>query len=417
MPDRPQDGRLAELLRELRKVDAAIRTVPAIRMHGVPGRKPEHALMPMSDEHEGELRALQERRAAVLERMSREVLPTGRWVLHRRKLLYLTPLPDSDGGPEDFELYVLPARASRWIPEETPEHPGITERRFAYARRLSMSRRQAALLLCLLATTIAAPFVWGAADGLVFAVLLLGGLAVLAEGRRYWARKIFGGEEPYDPFEVVSPGTGEHSEGLRLLAEGRRERERERVLEAVAPEAPAPMRKTHDYEYPYEGFYPGAGATCRVRIYQHEREETGPPVVVLSQDLDELTGTSLTNLIEAVAAEVVLANLDHLLPKSFLDDRRARKSPPFRVVEHYSKGHPGWHPEPGDRDGEAFAVITFAGYRVQSPLDLPEVEHAIVDGEEYTIVHANSTERPRLGEPEWRHVGRTAAEKMVGQEL
>lgn len=60
------------------------------------------------------------------------------------------------------------------------------------------------------------------------------------------------------------------------------------------------MRKTQDYVHHYRGYW-SEGGRCRIRIY---REEGQPPLVVCSQPPDN-GNTSITNMAEYLAAEVV----------------------------------------------------------------------------------------------------------------
>ncbi|WP_047865446.1 hypothetical protein [Rubrobacter aplysinae] len=183
--------------------------------------------------------------------------------------------------------------------------------------------------------------------------------------------------------------------------------------------AQRPLQKTHDYDYEYAGFHLGAEASCRVRIYQDSdsADQGGQrPVIVLSQKLPP-GGTSITNLIEAVTAEVVLAELPEKLPRSWRENRKALRESPFHVVEHYSEGNSFGGSNPGDKEDESTSIVTFSDYRIQGPLGVPEIEHGDVDGEEVTIVHGNHTERPRFGQPDWHHEGREAIERLLGGQL
>jgi hypothetical protein len=66
------------------------------------------------------------------------------------------------------------------------------------------------------------------------------------------------------------------------------------------------MKKTHDYIHHYRGYW-SDGGKCRIRIY---REEGHSPVVVCSQ-LPDNDNTSVTNMAEYMAAEVIE---EHKLP-------------------------------------------------------------------------------------------------------
>jgi hypothetical protein len=58
--------------------------------------------------------------------------------------------------------------------------------------------------------------------------------------------------------------------------------------------------KTHDYIHRYRGYW-SDGGKCRIRIYQEDGQN---PVVVCSQ-LPENDNTSVTNMAEYLAAEVI----------------------------------------------------------------------------------------------------------------
>lgn len=60
------------------------------------------------------------------------------------------------------------------------------------------------------------------------------------------------------------------------------------------------MKKTHDYIHHYRGYW-SDGGKCRIRIYQ---EEGFAPVVICSQ-LSDNGNTSVTNMAEYLAEEVI----------------------------------------------------------------------------------------------------------------
>jgi hypothetical protein len=60
------------------------------------------------------------------------------------------------------------------------------------------------------------------------------------------------------------------------------------------------VKKTHDYVHYYRGYW-SDGGKCRIRIY---REERRAPVVICSQ-LPDNPNTSVTNMAEYLAAEVI----------------------------------------------------------------------------------------------------------------
>ena len=130
------------------------------------------------------------------------------------------------------------------------------------------------------------------------------------------------------------------------------------------------MKKTHDYVHRYRGYW-SDGGRCGIRIY---REDGRVPVVICSQPPDN-PNTSVTNMAEYLAAEVIQK---HSLPT------------PLTWIEHY--------PEHEGEIGE-YSLVVFSGWerrevclggiwrhRVGSPRWLPlnaeEVEALTVgDGE------------------------------------
>jgi hypothetical protein len=60
------------------------------------------------------------------------------------------------------------------------------------------------------------------------------------------------------------------------------------------------VKKTHDYIHYYRGYW-SEGGECRIRIYQADGQA---PVVICSQ-LPNNTNTSVTNMAEYLAAEVI----------------------------------------------------------------------------------------------------------------
>jgi hypothetical protein len=60
------------------------------------------------------------------------------------------------------------------------------------------------------------------------------------------------------------------------------------------------VKKTHDYIHHYRGYW-SDGGKCRIRIY---REDGQSPVVICSQ-LPDNDNTSVTNIVEYLAAEII----------------------------------------------------------------------------------------------------------------
>src|ERR671915_759941 len=114
-----------------------------------------------------------------------------------------------------------------------------------------------------------------------------------------------------------------------------------------------PVKKTHDYIHKYRGYW-SDGGKCRIRIY---REDGQPPVVICSQ-LPDNPNTSVTNIAEYLAAEVII---EHDL------------STPVTWIEHY--------PEHEEEIGE-YSLVRFSGW-------------------ELTEVCLGGTWRCRIGSPRW----------------
>jgi hypothetical protein len=113
------------------------------------------------------------------------------------------------------------------------------------------------------------------------------------------------------------------------------------------------VRKTHDYIHHYRGYW-SDGGKCRIRIYH---EDGCAPVVICSQ-LPDNDNTSITNMAEYLAAEVIE---EHFLPT------------PLTWVEHY--------PEHEGEIGE-YSLVRFSSW------DLTEV-------------CLGGVWRIRLGSPRW----------------
>lgn len=113
------------------------------------------------------------------------------------------------------------------------------------------------------------------------------------------------------------------------------------------------MKKTHDYIYHYRGYW-SDGGKCRIRIY---REDGQVPVVICSQ-LPDNHNTSVTNMAEYLAAEVIE---EHDLPT------------PLVWVEHY--------PEHEGEIGE-YSLVRFSSWKRRE-------------------VCLGGVQRHRIGLPEW----------------
>jgi hypothetical protein len=133
------------------------------------------------------------------------------------------------------------------------------------------------------------------------------------------------------------------------------------------------MRLTEDYIHAFRG-PSGVRSACRVRLYMpaEEDEACGDAPVVIVSELANNPGTSVTNAIEQIAAEV----MDSLTPT---------RVPVF--VEHYP-------PESTGRCEETFDLVVFAH---------DEIREAMRGG----------IRRKILGSPTWKSLDRQAVEVLV----
>jgi hypothetical protein len=126
------------------------------------------------------------------------------------------------------------------------------------------------------------------------------------------------------------------------------------------------LKKTHDYIHYYRGYW-SDGGKCRIRIY---REDGQAPVVICSQ-LPDNPNTSVTNMAEYLAAEVMEK---HKLPT------------PLVWIEHY--------PEHEGEIGEC-SLVRFSSW-------------------EPTEVCLGSVWRHRIGSPAWSPLRPEEAQAVLG---
>ena len=126
------------------------------------------------------------------------------------------------------------------------------------------------------------------------------------------------------------------------------------------------MNKSHDYVHYYRGYW-SDGGKCRMRIYQ---EDGRVPVVICSQ-LPDNENTSVTNMAEYLAAEVIE---EHSLPT------------PLTWIEHY--------PEHEGEIGE-WSLVRFSSW---------EAEEDCLGG----------AWRYRLGSPRWSSLRSEEVYALIG---
>jgi hypothetical protein len=125
------------------------------------------------------------------------------------------------------------------------------------------------------------------------------------------------------------------------------------------------VKKTHDYIHNYRGYW-SEGGKCRIRIY---REDGQPPMVICSQPPDN-DNTSVTNMAEYLAAEVME---EHKLPT------------PLVWIEHY--------PEHKGEMGE-YSLVRFSSWEPKE-------------------VCLGGVWRYRMGSPKWFHLPSDAVDDLL----
>ncbi len=133
-------------------------------------------------------------------------------------------------------------------------------------------------------------------------------------------------------------------------------------------------------------------ASCRIRIYGPTAASTGLPVVIMTELADNM-GTSTTNMMEELAAEIVARYLPN----------RLGTSPPCIFIEHYpdnsaqldSRSHINMWPF-----AEFFNLVTFSDYGRKQPL-----------------ASRGRTEAQTFGSPNWQKIGRLEVERLIGEPL
>lgn len=410
---------LKGMLREVKEIDRRLSTMPE-------GITPDDLLKPEGTRENGseskrERTRLRLRRHELLDRIIVEAIPFGKWVRCGRKLVYVEMSWRIGEKGTNLDLYRLPARSARWIAAGVHEDPEISIRRVDYARY--RQRVMAMGWMCMLSVPLAVAGV--VAGGSWTITLLLGALAcacwlvlgayILCDEYLWQVVDEYG---PHEPFELIAATTGKES-GI-VLDRRRRATERgyERRLRRLAPWPAEPLEKTHDYSYDYGGFA-DEDASCRIRIYQGARRRQAP-VIAISQELaegEQPGASSITALVEAISAEVVLSEFPRLLPQNRFSELWAQLRPPFRVIEHYSQGYTGHDRGPGDYDSEATCVVTFYEYGLRQPTGALGFVDNPIDGKEVTITRSAKNVRPCLGDPEWHRLGREGARRMTGGEF
>ena len=140
------------------------------------------------------------------------------------------------------------------------------------------------------------------------------------------------------------------------------------------------MKRTHHYTHRYRGIWRD-GARCRIEVYQPEPGDAARRPVIVCTELADNDNTSVTNVAEQLAAEVIARHFPHLL------DAPAAGAQPVVWLEHYPAG--------GLWRGDAYDAVTFTPWRVR-------------------VEHLGGVVRRRLGEPDWRRLSRAQVAALLG---
>jgi len=138
--------------------------------------------------------------------------------------------------------------------------------------------------------------------------------------------------------------------------------------------------KAIDITHQFRGYH-ADGGVCRIEVYT----APGLPPLVVATELPENTNTSVTNLAEYLAAEV--------MERYLTADQLAGHDPPFVWVERYQRRQP--HPTSGEH--EDWSLVTFGHYRRELTR-----QNAPLGGWRY-----------RIGDPDWRHLPREDFETLL----
>lgn len=132
-----------------------------------------------------------------------------------------------------------------------------------------------------------------------------------------------------------------------------------------------------DTTHRYHGFR-GCESRCRIRIY--DPTPAGVPVVIATE-LDDNPGTSITNLAEQLAAEVLVRHLPH----------RDGAEPPLLWIEHYP-------PRRYVRDEHDYDLVRFAHWNPR--WQRKPFGHVL-----------------EVGQPSWFPLSRAEVEALIGEPL
>ena len=146
------------------------------------------------------------------------------------------------------------------------------------------------------------------------------------------------------------------------------------------PEGP---RTVLDERYAFRGTYDTEPeGLCRVRILAHRGQ---PPVMVITELIDN-PSTSVTNLVEILAAELIARHLPHRFEVVGED--------PVTLIEHYE---PMRSARTGRRGHPTYDRVTFQSWAPRA-------------------IWFGGQQRLALAEPDWRHLPDHEVRQFLGEE-
>jgi len=142
---------------------------------------------------------------------------------------------------------------------------------------------------------------------------------------------------------------------------------------------PEPLPKTADYRYDYRGFWQSEGF-CRIRVF----EAPGRTPVIVATELPDNPGTSITNLVEYLAPEIIAKHFPH----------RFEEEEPVVWIEHYP---PREDRRRGVRGRPDYDRVLYSSWTPRT-----EYLHGIL--------------RVRLVEPDWRSMPIQEVAQLIGED-
>ena len=141
--------------------------------------------------------------------------------------------------------------------------------------------------------------------------------------------------------------------------------------------------KVLDYEYAFRGTWDWESeGRCRVRLLEHQGQ---PPVMVITELIDN-PSTSVTNMVEILAAELIAKHLPHRFEVVGED--------PVTLIEHYEPMHSA---RTGRRGHPTYDRVTFQSWTPRR-------------------IWLGGQQRLSLAEPDWRHLPDHEVRQFLGDE-